>query len=273
MSELAEPAKLAKPAKPVKSGKSAPGHVVVVGLATWSVIHVIAVVFATNATGTVVLQALAAELGAGRAGVLWSSPPLGGPALTPAQRVAFGTIGGLAFAATLLGLGAATGAIHFAAHGSTSIVALLVAAAVSTAAAVRDELVLRGILLRAAGFGSGARFRRPSWPSAVPFLAAAGLAAALSEPTLGLDAAFRFASGVAFASVWQLDRGAFMACSANAVLRFATGTLVSGGAVDLRVAPGAFAGSSGILSSVAAVALASLFAAALAFRAFGRSRD
>ena len=148
--------------------------------------------------------------------------------------------------------------LQLATNGSASIATLLVGLAMSAASAVRDELVLRGIVMRA--FGSIA-------PPAL-LLATAGLVAAVAEPTLGIDAAFRFAAGVAFASVWHLDRGAFMACSANTVLRFATGTLVSGGAFDLRIAPGAFAGTTGILSSIAAVALVSVFAAALAFRAF-----
>lgn len=242
-------------------------EVVAIGLATFGAVHLVAAMLAANATGTVLLQALAAEVGAGRAGVAWSSTAATqGRAHTPARRAAFGAIWGLGFAVLLVGAGLATGGLALAKSGGSSIATLLLGGAVSVAGAVRDELLLRGVPLLA--------FRGKL--STLPLLAAVGACGIAASPELGSPAAIaaRFAFAVAFATIWMLDGGAFKACGAHATLAFAAGPLVSGGAFDLRAVTSSFTSNAGLLATPAAAVFAFGGAAAvvLTMRA-ARRRD
>jgi membrane protease YdiL (CAAX protease family) len=234
--------------------------VVFIGLATFAVIQVIAAVFATNATGTVVLQALAAEIGAGRAGVTWSrwrEPP-------PLRRALTGAALGFGFAGVLLLAGVASGSLTLEVGSNPSLVSLLLGAALAAATAVRDELLLRGIVV------STLRDRVPR----AGLFAAAGLASvAAASPTSVPDAVTAIALGVAYAGLWTIEGGAFMAVAAHASIAFATGALLAG-PLELRnlgrlfSTPGTGpAGNAGILSSPAAAGLAVLAASAVAWKA------
>lgn len=252
--------------RPPGQSRTTATSVVGIGVATWAVAHGIDAFFATNATGSVVLQALAAELGAGRAGVMWTEAQ-SDRARTPGKRIAIGAGAGVAFAAALLLLALAAGGARVAPSGTASIFTLIVGAFVAVAGAVRDELLLRGVLLRA--FSS-------TLPLALLFLLA-GAVAAVAEPTFSVATATRFFAAIAFTALWRLDRGALMAVAANATLRLCLGPLLSGGALDVRAGQGTtaplFFGADGLFSGAAAAALAALFAVVLALRSVRAYRE
>lgn len=236
---------------------ASPSRVALIGIATWAVAHVITAALATNATGGVVLQALAAELGAGRAGVAWSTRDTPKPAVRALRGAGLGAI----FAALVVGAGLATGAL-VRGDGHGAIPAVLLGLVVCVAAAVRDELVLRGTFLKAFG---------DRLPLPLVFVGA-GLVAAVATPALDASAAFRFAFAVAMTALWRIDGGALLAVGANAAARFVAGPLLFGGIVDLRLAgsgsaAGFFTAPAGVLESRASAVVALSCAVPLAIRA------
>jgi membrane protease YdiL (CAAX protease family) len=121
---------------------------------------------------------------------------------------------------------------------------------------VRDELLLRGLVLRVA-----------SGPARWPSLVACGLAsvaAALGRSPRGLSAPALIATavgGVLFGAVWLRERGAWGAVFAHAAWLWATATLARGALVDVRAASTPWAsGEGGIESGWAAVVTLSLLA-------------
>lgn len=244
-----EPAQRAASATP---GRRTAKDVALVGVASWAVIQGIGAVLATNATGSVVLQALAAEVGAGRAGVAWSY----GKARRLARRIVEGSGVAAVPVVAIVGLGAMTGGLRVAAATSPSIATLLLGAAVATAAAVRDELILRGVLLRAFGGLMGAPLL---------YLVAGVVGAAGCQSAAVWELAARFAWGVFATALWRRDRGAVMACAAHATLHFSLGPLLAGGLADVQTVKAAFSGAGGMASSPVAAGILALAAAALAF--------
>ena len=236
---------------------ASPSRFALIGVATWAVAHVVTAVLSTNATGGVVLQALVAELGSGRAGVAWSTRETP----TPRTRVLRGFGLGAAFAAVVVALGLASRALARG-EGRGAIPAVLLGLVVCAAAAVRDELVLRGVFLRA--FGD----RLP-----LPLvLVGAGLTAAVATPTFDATAFFRFAFAMAMVALWRIDGGALLAVAANTAARFVAGPLLFGGIVDLRVvgtggAAALFTAPTGVFESPASGIVALACAVPLAIRA------
>jgi hypothetical protein len=214
-----------------------------------------------NAVAMVVVQAGIAEWGAGRMAIAWSDPKAD-PPIWPAvaRRVAIGATLGIACAAL-----AAAGAI--AMHGATvaagapAIGSLLVGLLVAAMGAVRDELLLRGVVLRATRV----------LPVAGS-LVACGLAAAAAR--LGVDGSFTLAlvpealRGAALGALWVRDRGAWMACGANAAWVWATGPILGGNLLDVR-----FAGYASEVSSIAVLAVAGIAAGLWATGVWPRSRE
>ena len=80
--------------------KTTPGFVVFVGLATFGVMQVVGSYFVANATASVVLQALIAEVGAGRGSVTWSMDAK--DKRRPFPRIAMGAAWGAAAGATAM---------------------------------------------------------------------------------------------------------------------------------------------------------------------------
>jgi hypothetical protein len=120
---------------------------------------------------------------------------------------------------------------------------------VAAMGAVRDELLLRGVVVRASRLlPVGAT------------LIACGLAAAAAR--LGMDGAVTLAlipealRGTALGALWIRDRGAWMACGANAAWTWTLGPVLGGNLLDIRFAS---EGGSG-RSAIAVLAVASLAA-------------
>jgi CAAX prenyl protease-like protein len=224
------------------------------------------------ATAAAAVQAALAEWGGGRVGVNWSDPK--GP--TPAWRdLARRALGGAA-----LGLGAGALVVGFvlATRGASLapnrplFVQLLIGLLVATLGAVRDELFLRGFVLRAvsgapplialaacAAAGAAARFG--TWHGAP------GAAVAVPMTGAALQA-------VAFGALWLRDRGAWKACGAHAAWVWATGSLMRGGLLDLRVALGGWGGGdAGIEGGLAATLALAALAALAAFWATRNPRN
>jgi hypothetical protein len=237
------------PLEPMSS-PATPGRVAAWGLALYTLTRIIGVVFASASMASAVGQAIAAEWGAGRLGVTWSDPHEKLPTTRQiARRALLGAACGVGAAAALVIFAAATrAALVEKIDGSTpwSLVALgLVTAALM---AMRDELLLHGITLRAL-----APLRSPVARSLACGVTSA--AAALGDPTATWRLAMvHFLVGTALGALWVRDRGAWMAWGAHAAWLFVVGTVFGGGVAQTRVADTPWGGSdAGILGGSAAV--------------------
>jgi hypothetical protein len=113
-------------------------------------------------------------------------------------------------------------------------------------AAVRDELLLRGVTLRVV------RGVLPPWGALLLCGAAAAAARFGTSGAGGVALAVEACRGVALAGLWVRDRGAWMACAANAAWALVLGPAVHGGLLDVRFSAEADAGVHALV--VAAVA-------------------
>lgn len=233
------------------------------GLAIYLLTRIIGVVFASASMATAVGQAIAAEWGAGRVGVAWSDPherlPTAGQM---ARRAVIGAAIGAAAAGVVALFAWATRAV-LVEKVDGPVAGSLVAVGLVTAAltAMRDELILHGITLRAIS----------SVGSPVARALACGVtsaAAALGDvgPT-PRTVVSHFLLGTVFGALWVRDRGAWMPWGAHAAWLFVSGTLLGGGVAEMRVATSSWGGNdAGILGGTAAIlALAPVAMAALAF--------
>lgn len=194
---------------------------------------------AQHRAGSVAVQAFVAEWGAGRLGVAWADPEAPPPSSRAlARRLGLGAmVGGGAAGATLL-VATATHAVTFT-RCTPSLSGLAVGVVVALFAAVRDELLLRGLVLRA--------FRHsltPSWQLLVcgAVAAAARVGQLADGRMLTPSGAWEGAAvvgvaglaGVGFGALWQRERGAWSACGAHAAFTFVATTAVTGGLCDAR---------------------------------------
>jgi hypothetical protein len=222
------------------------------GLVLYTATRLIGMVAASTSMAAAVAQAVAAEYGAGRLGVAWSDPlqPLPN-AGQMARRASIGAALGAGAAAVLALLAFATRAAIFDKPESTSWSIIAVGLVTAALTAMRDELLLHGVTLRALS----------SVEAAIPRALACGVtsaAASLGEPTTTpILAGAHFLLGTAFGSLWVRDRGAWMPWGAHFAFLFVTGTILGGGAFQMRNAMNAWGGSeAGILGgTVALVAL------------------
>jgi len=218
------------------------------GLAFWGASQLAGAVFSNNATALVAVQAALAEWGAGRIGITWSNPLAAMPTgQAIARRVGLGAAMGAAAAAGVVGLALATGGAAMA-PASPGFGSLAVGLVVAVLASVRDELFLRGVVLRAT------RGLLPAWAS----LAACGAAAAAgrfgAEGVVDLSLLVAGLRGVALGSVWVRDRGAWVAVGASAAWAWTLQSIVHGGLLDVRFGTEADAGvPSLVMMGVAAV--------------------
>jgi len=204
--------------------------VLTTGLLFWGAIQLAATVLDRSETAAVAVQAAIAEWGAGAMAIAWSDPLRPSPAW-PAirRRVACGL--GLGFAVSGLVVGAAlatrTAVVQ---RGGPSFSALAIGLLVGSLGAVRDELMLRGFVLRVT---------RGLLGTSTAVVVCGGAAAAAR---LGLDGALSLAvltdalRGVALGAVWVRDRGAWAAIAASAAWAWTVGPLTHGGLLDLRFA-------------------------------------
>jgi hypothetical protein len=165
---------------------------------------------------------------------------------------------GAAAAAAVVVLAMLMGGVAMA-PASPGFGSLAVGLVVAVLGAVRDELFLRGVVLRAT------RGLLPWWGA----LAACGAAAAGgrygAEGIVDLSLAVAGLRGVALGCLWIRDRGAWMAVGASAAWAWALQSVVHGGLLDLRFATEADAGA----AAVVVMALA----AAVGLLVVGRSGD
>ncbi len=227
--------------------------VVIWGLVFWGGVQLAAAGLERNAIAMVVVQAGLAEWGAGRMAIPWSDPradvptwrAIGGRA---AVGAAIGVLCAAAVATVAIGLRAAA-----VTAGEPAMGALLVGLLVAILGAVRDELLLRGVVLRATRL----------LPVGVT-LVACGLAAAAAR--FGLDGGITPAlipealRGTALGALWVRDRGAWMPCAANTAWTWMMGPVFGGNLIDVRFASDATSGASSIAVLGVATVAACLWA-------------
>lgn len=203
------------------------------------------------------VQVAIAELGAGRLAIAWSPPSSGEPTIGQiGRRIGRGAMFGFAAAIVLLAVGAIARTLSMRA-GSFEVASLLTGLLVAALSAVRDELLLRGIVLRALqSFTRG------------PLLVAACAAAAVArvwfaEGTTPESAIVSGAAAAALACIWLVDRGAWMAVGANAAFLFCANTMMRG-PIDVRGGDPPWGGGALGLASGRTSAIAMSFVSAAA---------
>lgn len=198
------------------------------GLVLWAGVQLAAALFSRNATAAVAVQAALAEWGAGRIGIAWSDASAPLPSWS-----AIGARAGRGAAIGALGAAAVVG-IALVAHAASlvssppSVGLLAVGLVVSLLGAVRDELLLRGLVLQAT------RGLLPTWAALVVCAAAAAAAKYGVEGAVGLVLAGEAVKGAVLGAIWVKDRGAWMAVAANTAWTWAIGSVVGGGLLDVR---------------------------------------
>ena len=240
-------------------------RIVAWGLATFASCELASVLLVRSRIANAAVAAAIAEWGAGRADVTWSDPDAAPPTVTTiAKRAARGFAWGAA-AAVLVAAAAIAFRSAKVAPNRPDAAALATGLVVTLLAAVRDELLLRGVVLRLYG-----RLERRLDARLGCALAAA--AATAAEPGVSLShVAVAALGGFVLAAIWQHDRGAWMALAANAAWSWGTGTVVRGGLVDLRGGARGWWSSDGALGS-APVAVVVLAAIVVALVVDGRRR-
>jgi hypothetical protein len=232
------------------------------GLAFWAAVQLAGALFEGKATAAIAAQAAVAEWGAGRMGIAWSDPLARLPPRPShlAKRAAFGALlGGVAAAAVVLAAILTGGAAR--SNGPASPGILLIGLLLAALGAVRDELLLRGLVLRVT------RGLLPAW---VALLACGGAAAAAcyGASTVGslgggsgggVDAtalAVAALGAIALGALWMHDRGAWMAWGAHTAWVWTLESVVRGGVLDVRFGaePEASRPAVGVVAAAATIA-------------------
>jgi hypothetical protein len=184
-------------------------------------------VLARNTIALTILHAAVVEWGAHRAGVAWSDPATPEQANRWPRRAAAGAAwgGGVAALATAASLAIGTAAFT---DGRISPAVLAVGLGMAVVEAVRDELLLRGLVLRvtdgvlpaAAGIGA---------------CAAAGACARFgADGVVSVAILFEALRAGALAALWIHDRGAWLAIGANAGFAWTARALAWAGVIGAR---------------------------------------
>jgi len=207
------------------------------GLALQGALLLAAAYLQRNAMGAAAVQAAMTEFGAGRLGVTWSDPTAPPPTFPAiARRVLRGAGYAAAAAAGILVLAFATKAASYHGVSIAGVLPLFNGLLLAVLLSVRDELLLRGVVLRA--FGRAV-------PSAAELVVCGLVAAAAAwgskEAATSMETFSAGVLGVAFAALWRIDRGAWMAWGANAALHYLLNTVVHGAVFDIRIAQGSWA--------------------------------
>ncbi len=238
----------AAPDAPPSLGNAA--KVVAWGLVFWGIVELAGAAFEKTAMATLLVQAVIAGWGAGRMGIVWTDPGKHAPARSPFRRAATGAVVGAvaASAAVVLSL-----SFHSATLWPTTIApgALFIGLAASGLAAVRDELLLRGVVLRTT---------RGLWPPWAMILASGATSAAATFGGPGASVSLLLAEGLrgaALGGAWLRDRGAWMPCAANAAWMWGFGAATRGAMWDVRFdsAPDPARPTLAVLSLAAAAAM------------------
>jgi hypothetical protein len=198
------------------------------------------------------VQAVLAEWGAGYLGIAWSNPLEPAPTSREVfRRGALGAALGGATAVAVVALAVATRQATEARVESPSLGLLGVGLLISMLTAVRDELILRGVVLRTT------RGLAPRWVSLlVCGMVAAAARFGVDAGVGGLPLSAEALRGVALAALWVHDRGVWMAWAANAAWMWTLGSVAHGGLLDTRFStePDATVSTIVVLSIVALAA-------------------
>ncbi len=239
-----------KPFSPAESRAAAGSawRVAAWGIAIFGAARLAAIVLETASLPAAVAQAVIAEWGVGRLGVAWSDPTAPLPAAgVIARRAGIGVVVGVVAAAIVVGFLATTGAVVLD-RASPAASAVLVALVTAGLYAMRDELLLHGLVLRTL----------VTVESPLPKVLACGLtsaAAAYGDAGAGPSAvAVQGLLGLVFGALWVRDRGAWPAWGAHTAWLFATSAFMQGGLFEAHVAGNAWGGGdAGPLGGRAAV--------------------
>jgi hypothetical protein len=217
-------------------------------LALWAAMQAAAAVLVRSAIAAVGVQAALAEWGCERLGVTWSDPLAAAPTGADLRRrVGIGVGLGLSAAGAVAVVALASHPAVIA-PAAPDVGALLLGLLVAALTAVRDELLLRGAVLRFSGRYVG---------TAGAMLACAAASAAARSGAMDPSAtaiAAEALRGLALASLWVRDRGAWMPVAANTAWTWCLDSLASGDLVDVR-----FAGELGAsLQAIAVLAACSM---------------
>jgi hypothetical protein len=216
----------------------------------------------SRSVGALAVQMVLAEWGAGRLGVSWSDPAQDIPtAAAIARRAGRGALLGLVAATSVIALALGTHALS--AHANSPVPSELgIALFTACLVAARDELLLRGIPMRAL---------RNACPPLVILLVCGAAAATAEYGVLSVAGTVHPAQlaiagllGIVFASLWAVDRGGWLAFGAHAMWAFATGGVIRGGILDLRASMGPWGGGDAGLSGSLVMAVALVPVAGLA---------
>jgi hypothetical protein len=200
------------------------------GLALGGGVQLAAALLERRVVALALVQAVMAEWAAGYLGIAWSDPleatPTSGDVI---RRAARGAALGATAAGAVLAVAVVARQATAALVESPSFGLLGIGLLISMLAAVRDELILRGVVLRTT------RGLAPRWIS----LLACGMVAAAARFGVdgwaaGLPLAAETLRGVALGALWLQDRGVWMAWAANASWMWTLGSLAHGGIVDAR---------------------------------------
>jgi hypothetical protein len=245
------PPDAAKPAgEAAKAAKIAGG-----GLLSWGAVQLAAWLFDRYATVAIGIQAVIALWAAERMGIAWTDPPArGSVAVRVVVRAARGALLGSLAAALVVLIAAATQRPALE-RSPPSMELLAVGLLVASLAAVRDELLLRGAIVRLT------RDALPPWGLVLLCGAASAAARFGTSGVAGVALAIETLRGMALAGVWIRDRGAWMACAANTAWALVLGPAVHGGLLDVRFAAEVDVDAGfPALGVAAAAAVAALFA-------------
>jgi len=232
--------------------------------------------------GGLAVQAFIAEWGAGHVGVSWSDPEA--PVLSTAdvaRRLGRGALAGTVTVAGLVLLGWLTGAVTLG-RTAPSPSALGVGLVVAMFSTVRDELLLRGVVLRAFRhtLGTVAQLVVCGVMAAASRVGQQGdepLGALLGSRAGALSTVVAALGGVCLGTIWLRERGAWMACGAHLAWTFLTTTVIAGGLCSATwgAARGSemwgSGGADGSLVAALALALATAAASVWYRRRAGRS--
>jgi hypothetical protein len=232
--------------------------VAVWGLAVFAGTRIAAILLAEAAMASTVAQAVIAEWGVGRLGVAWSDPQLDPPptATQMAKRAGIGAGVGAVVAIVVVGALLVMRAIVLTPTSpATSIIAVSIISA--GLLAMRDELILHGLTLRAVG---------DETPAFLRVLACAITSAAAAFGT-GESLRGAIASGLlgaVFGALWLRDRGAWLPWGAHTAWIVTTDLALRGGLFTLTwngAEAGPLASSAGVLSLLPFGAAAIVWAA------------
>jgi len=189
-----------------------------------------------NAMGAAAVQAAMSEFGAGRLAITWSDPEEAPPSAKDiALRALRGAGYALAVSILILATALGTKAASYLGFSASGILALFNGLMVAVLLAVRDELILRGVVLRAF---EGVLPRAAEL--VVCGLVGAAAAWGAGEGRIG-ETIFAGLLGAGFAALWRIDKGAWMAWGANATFHFLLNTVTHGAVFDIRVSQGSWA--------------------------------